>query len=180
MSANPAILKKIAEARASGGGNLIQDGKYRLTVLKLLLEQKYNGTCFIAEFLVDTAMAVFDDVKPNAPGTTCSFVVNMDGAGKLSAAGNIKQFILALMGEEEGNVTGSDFQATLGELISDAQPARGMQIDDETFRKFARSGKNSEADSKGRPPMTMSRWTTVRQTAEEITAQRKTLDAGDR
>lgn len=171
MSVNKAILDRIAGARASGGGNYIRDGQYTFTVLKLLLEQKYGGTCFIAELLVDSSNAVFTDVDPNPPGSTCSFVVNLDGAGKLSAPGNIKQFILALFGMDEAAVGAAEFSTALESMTSDKQPARGMVIGDETFRKFSRGGKNAEPDSKGRAPMTMHRWTTIKQTPDELRAR---------
>ena len=175
MSASRAVLAKIAEAQATGGGTAIRDGRYRFEILNLLLEQKYTGMCFIAELKVVNAEKVFEDIEPNKPGTTCSYVVNLDGAGKLSAPGNIKAFVLALLGDN-GDVSNQEFQNYLASLVEPSQPARGMHLDSSTWRKFSRSGKNTTADAKGRPPMVMNSWTYVEQTDAEVKARRAELD----
>lgn len=172
-----AVLEKIAKARASAGGNYIRDGKYRFLVHRLLLEDKFSGTCFIAELEVVSAEAQFPDITPNQPGTMASYAVNLDGNGKQSAPGNIKAFVLALLGFEENEVSDGDVAEALDGLTSDAQPGRGMYIDTETWRKQARSGKNAELDEKGRGKLLMNSWAHVEQTEAEVAERRKQIDS---
>lgn len=176
MAVKRSVYEKIASSKSTGGGNLIRDGRYRFVVKSLILDSKNSGDCFIAEFEVVESEKIFEDVEPNKPTSTCSYVVNLDGAGKLSAPGNIKAFILALLGEDEDSVSEKELADITEELTSENQPARGMLIADETWRKFSRSGKNANPDSKGRPPMVMNRWSHVPQTKEEVAERRKHLD----
>lgn len=152
------IFNQVAQSSAGGGGNRIQDGEYLYRVERLLMEKKFGGTCFIAEFKVEEAKPVFDDVQPNAVGSTCSFVINFDGPGRQSAPSNVKAFVLALLGVNEAETSVGELVETLKELTGPAQPARGMLIRNETYRKYARTGKNSQPDKAGRPPMVMNSW----------------------
>jgi hypothetical protein len=172
VSVGRAIFQKIASAKASGGGNLIRDGRYEFTILKLLLEDKFNGTCFIAEMLVESAGEVEQGVEPNRVGSTCSYVVNFDGEGKLSAPGNVKLFVLALLNKGEDELDADQIADITEKLVAPSQPARGMRIADETYRKTIRSGKNAGK------PFTAHRWKHVDgQTDESINERRKQLDA---
>lgn len=175
MAVEKSVFERIAESRASGGGTQITDGKYSFTIVNLLMEKKYTGTCFIAELLVNSSEAIFDDVTPNKPGTRCSYVVNLDGAGKLSAPGNIKAFVLAVMGETEGESTPEDLEKTLRLMTGPEQLARGIIIESTTYRKYARAGKNAAPDAKGRPPMVMQSWRHVPQTDTEVKKRRAEL-----
>lgn len=167
---NTAILSKIANAKATAGGNIIKDGKYLFTLMNIICEQKFGGTMFIVEMLVDEAQAVFPGVEPNKPGTMASYVVNLDK--NVSAAGNAKAFVLALLGYKESDVAmDDDFIAALAELTSANQPARGMRIADETFRKEIRSGKNAGS------PFTAHRWQRVDQTPEAIAKRRTEVES---
>lgn len=163
-----AILRKIAEAKASGGGNITKDGKYTFAVNAMMIEAKFNGTMFIVEHYVKSAEAVEPDVEPNKPGTICSIVYNLDK--NVSAPGNTKAYVLALFGYKEDEVTQDEFVATLGELCGPAQPARGMLIRTETFRKPIQKGPNAGK------PFTGHRWQHVEQTEDQIATERKYLD----
>src|SRR5262245_19445174 len=143
MSLTRQLAKKLWESKGSAGGNWFRDGKYKDLVSSLLLEQKQGGLCFIAEHYVVEATAVFDDVEPNKAGTTASYVVNFDGAGKLSAADNVKSYLIGLCGPTIMQMNEEQFASFMDLMVSKAQPARGMVAMHETFRKFSRSGKNS-------------------------------------
>jgi hypothetical protein len=166
------VFRKIANSRASGGGNQIKDGKYEFTVTKLLMEDKYTGCCFIAELLVDKAEASEPNIEPNAVGSTCSYVVNLDGSGKLSAPGNIKAFVLALLGLKEDEVSADEVADYTEKLVASDQPGRGMKITDETYRKTIRGGANAGK------PFTAHRWGHVAgQTEASVAARKAELDA---
>ncbi len=171
MALSTSNLSKIATSSASGGGTLIRDGKYLFMLSKVIGEKKYKGETFIAEFVVMRSEAVEEGVTPNAPGTLCSYVVNLDR--NESAAGNVKSLVLALLGIDEGSkeVTIEAFSATVNNLCDSTQPGRGMLLADSTFRKIIRSGPNAGK------PFTGHKWEHVANTAESIAAHRAMLDA---
>jgi hypothetical protein len=173
---NP-LLARIAKAQASVGGNLIRDGIYKFAITKMVLEQKFNGNMFIVEFKVLESASYPDIVdeksgKPvtaNGVGTTCSYVLNLDK--NIAAMGNAKSFVMALVGEtDEGSIDEEDFQQTLDALLGKDQPARGMAIADETFRKPIKSGANAGK------PFTGHRWKHIEETEEQIAARRAEFD----
>lgn len=173
---NP-LLARIAKAQASIGGNIIRDGIYTFGIFKMVLEQKFNGNMFIVEFKVLESQSYPDIVdeksgKPvtaNGLGTTCSYVLNLDK--NIAAMGNAKSFVMALVGEtDEGSIDEEDFQQTLDALLSKDQPARGMAIGDETFRKPIQKGPNAGK------PFTGHRWKHIEETEEQIAARRAEFD----
>ena len=169
------IFQKIGAARSILGGNHFKDGKGRAIVSKIECEQKTDGWVFVTEFLVQSAAKVRPDVEPNAPGTSASFVQMLDK--HKSAAGNIKAFVLELLGYTEEslaaaakaqNVSPGDlFTSTMDALCGPGQPGRGMAVDFETYRKITREKKLE---------ITLCRWTHVAQTATEIAARRGEMD----
>lgn len=163
-----ALFQKIAKSKASAGGNIIKDGKYLFCIHNLLIDAKFNGNMFIAEMEVIEAHQLLDDVEPNKVGTTASYVVNLDK--NQSAGGNAKALVLALLNAKEDETSEEDFVESLQTLVSKGQPARGMLIADETFRKPIRSGPNAGK------PFTAHRWQYVEQTAEQIAARRARID----
>jgi hypothetical protein len=165
MSLNKKLAEQIAGADVSGGGNIIRDGKYLFCVQKVFIGKMYNGNMFVAEFGVVESEAVENDVEPNAVGTTCSYVINVDT--NKSALGNIKAFLSALIGE---NPSAEDVEAITDK--DGTNPARGAYIRDETYRKTIKSGPNAGK------PFTAHRWEYVEQTDEEIEARAKKLDEG--
>jgi hypothetical protein len=173
---NP-LLARIAKAQASVGGNIIRDGIYRFGILKMVLEQKFNGNMFIVEFKVLESANVPDIIdeksgKPvlaNGVGTTASYVLNLDK--NIAAMGNAKSFVMALVDEtDESSIDDEDFQMTLDALLGKEQPARGMSIGDETFRKAIKSGANAGK------PFVGHRWKHVEETEEQIAARRAEFD----
>lgn len=187
--ASKALLGKIARAKATKGGNHIKDGEYLLEVVKILLETKEGGECFIVEFNcleskgypgnfevagqacwpgVEGAV----EVKPNAVGSSPSYVVNL--TKQASAPGNVKAFTIALVGgedfSEESTESVADFVATLDELVGSTQPARGMLIRAATLRKPIKGGPNA-----GKPFVGIN-WSHVEQSGEDIAARRAVLD----
>jgi hypothetical protein len=175
---NP-ILMRIAKAQASNGGNYIRDGIYTFCVAKIILDQKQNGNMFIVEFKVlesQNIPGIVDEktgkpVLANPVGTMCSMALNLDT--NKSAVGNAKAFVLALLGEDEANVTDEEFEEALGHLIDKDQPARGMKIANETFRKAIKGGANAGK------PYVGNRWQNIDETAEQIAARRAWLDGVD-
>lgn len=172
MGLSPALAKKIAEAKASASGNRIKEGMYVLELLKVICEQKFKGTMFIAEMLVRESAAISDKVEPNKVGTTCSIAYNLDGGGKAgeAAKSNTKKFVCALFGLDL-ECDGDEFTEKLSHILDDKQPARGMLISCETVRQEIQTGKM--AGTEGVFP----RFEHVDQTDKEITERRKALDA---
>ena len=178
MALAPNILAKIANARATTGGNIIKDGKYLLTIEKISIESKFRGTMFIAEFYVKKSEKTLANIEPNAVGSTCSIVLNLDEPRGIGA-GNAKAFVLNLLGYDEpkGPIESpevqkflAEFQETLAKLIEPAQPVRGMLVNCETFRKVTQTGVNAGKEA------TYPRFSSVPQKPEEIAASRNWLD----
>ena len=174
------LLDKIARAQASGSGTVIKDGIYRLMITKMMIDKKFKGTCFIVEFEVVESKVAIEGVTPNAPGSRCSYVVNLDR--NVSAPGNCKAIILALLGVDESKMTHEGKPATdeqkiaqimecVAWCVSQENPTRGMLLDDTTFRKEIQNGANAGK------PFTGHNWSRVEQTAEEIAARRQAIDA---
>jgi hypothetical protein len=141
-----AVRDRIAKAKASSGGNNIRYGEYILMYWKSSYDKMNSGWCHINEFVVVQATKVNImegekkvDVEPNQVGTQCSYVINYDGKGKLSADGNSKALVLGLFGLTEGEVDDALVSQTLGSLTDDAQPAKGMLIKLSTYAKEVRS-----------------------------------------
>lgn len=180
MSLPAGLLEKIARSQASGGGTVIKDGVYRLMILKMMVDKKFKGTCFIVEFEVVESKPAIEGVTPNAPGSRCSYVVNLDR--NVSAAGNCKAIILALLGVDESKLTHEGKPATdeqkvaqimecVAWCVGEQNPTRGMLIDDTTFRKEIQSGANAGK------PFTGHIWARVEQTPAEIASRRQAIDA---
>jgi hypothetical protein len=146
-----AIFKKVAKAKATAGGNYIRDGKGRLILDKMKVDYSdTNGHVFIAEFVVESSTKVPVtslktgeklDIEPNPPGSTCSIVHKLDK--QLAAAGNMKAFVLTLLGYDESQVSDTEFAETLEESCPEQgeTPLRGMAIDYETFRRVTKEKK---------------------------------------
>lgn len=193
MALSPALKKKIAEAKATGGGNNINDGRYVFEIHRLLVDAKFKGTMFIAEFGVVESEPVIAGTEPNKPGTTCSNVMNMDS--NVSAGGNIKVLVMAIENYDEatadepalgppdptgtrhpiveGGIVVKRWMADLDRLTDASQPARGMLLGDETYRKTIQTGNNAGK------PFTGHKWVHIPdQSAAQIATRRKLIDAG--
>jgi len=140
------VRDRIAKAKASSGGNNIRYGEYILMYWKSSYDHMNSGWCHINEFVVVSATKIVVmegekkvDVEPNQVGTQCSYVINYDGKGKLSADGNSKALVLGLFGFKEGEVPDEKVSETLADLTADNQPAKGMLIKCSTHPKEVRS-----------------------------------------
>jgi hypothetical protein len=141
-----AVRDRIAKAKASSGGNNIRYGEYILMYWKSSYDKMNSGWCHINEFVVTqaTKISVMEgekkvDVEPNQVGTQCSYVINYDGKGKLSADGNSKALVLGLFGFVEGEISDEKVSETLADLTADNQPAKGMLLKCSTYPKEVRS-----------------------------------------
>lgn len=174
MGISPALAKKIAEARASAGGNNIKDGQYVMVVKKLLVDQKFKGTFFVAEFDVVDSDKTHATVEPNLPGTDCSIALNLDS--NVSAPGNMKQFFLGLFNKDEATVDSKELVELISKNTGDDQPARGMLVECATYRKVTKTGVN--AGKEGVYP----KWSPASEgnSPAEIAARRKSLDEAGR
>lgn len=132
MGIREEIAGKVAAGKASQGGNWIKPGGYTFEVQMLLIERKFAGDMFIAEFKVLDSRKTDAGIEPNLPGTTASYVVNMQ---QLSGPGNVKSFLMALFDEPEEEVT---IDAILAATDKN-QPARFLKIRDEAYNKPVRS-----------------------------------------
>lgn len=160
-------LQKIAGAKATNKGNIIREGRYSFAVKTLKLLNGFNGTSFVAEFVVLTAEGVNPQVTPNQVGTVASAVYNLDKHA--SAAGNVKALMLALLGLEEGKVTEDYLMQYLAAVTADGQPLTGKLVNAETFVTTIRSGANAGK------PFTGVNWRHVPESAEAITARRPSI-----
>lgn len=160
------VLDKIAKAKTFEGGNWINDGEYSFLVEKIAIIEAHSGTCFVAELYVETSAPTEDDTKPNAPGSSASFVQNFKHD---SAPGNTKAFMLAALAPL--GYTEAEFNAALlDEAKGDEQPLRGVRLIDRTYRGTIKKGANAGK------PITKHRWSAVEQTPEDIAAARAFLD----
>ncbi len=140
------VRDRISKAKATAGGTNISHGKHILMLMKSTYERMNSGQCHINEFVVfeSEGMRVTEgeksyDVAAMTKGASCSYVINYDGKGKLSADGNSKALVLGLFGEKEGEIPDDKVSETLGDLTDDAQPAKGMLVRVETYPKEVRS-----------------------------------------
>ena len=178
-----AIFAKIAQAQTTQGGNWIKPGRYLFCVERLILDSKRKGTCFIIELRVIESAPTDKDAKgewiqPNAPGSKCSNVLNLDTND--SAAGNVKAFLLALYDEKEPEAAdqklafAAEFAKAIEVVTEPDQPARGMLIADLTYTRKIEKGKNAGGDFVGH------NWAHVPGQADEaIKARRGQLDRGE-
>lgn len=153
MAMSPALAKKIAEAKMSSGGINIRDGAYVFIVKRVMCESKFKGTFFIVEFEVHeaTKILVVDkdgrtlDVEPNKVGTSCSVAFGVEQPGKAgqAAQSNTKQFVCGIYGLDDKTTSEEKFAELASKITQDDQPARGMMVIAETYRKITQSGPNA-------------------------------------
>lgn len=151
------IWAQIASASEFKNGDYIKPGRYHFKVIKLLLERKRKGICFIAELDVLKAEATEPGKSPNAG--KASFVVNMTND---TAPGNVKSFIKALTGLTEeafsekltyGEYCKMGYESTvradvppdtsmaalfehdMSEAVGESQPFAGMEVGAFAFTK---------------------------------------------
>lgn len=162
-----------ATARASGGGNYLRDGKYKLAVEKAFVKNDdKGGWTFIAELRVLEAgpagYEALDDkgkpIVPNKVGSTASFVQQSKFD---SAPGNVKAFALGCL-QNLGYTEESLTEAKLDSLVEQPKNSMfGLVVEMETFRKPKKS-KPTEI-------LTLPKWKPTAQTKETIKAMREYL-----
>ena len=166
MAFDRALLEFVGAQRANTKSDNIKDGRGRLLVLKNVYGDMNDGATFVGEFKVltsaakgDMALQPFSPGKPqlqvdpprqaecNQPGSIIGWPQKLKK--HKSAAGNVKAYILALLGFQENEVTPSDFASAVQQLVNDdakagaVQPGRGMLIDFETYRQTTKTGPNA-------------------------------------
>jgi hypothetical protein len=172
-----ALLARIAASKASQKGNNINPGGvYLWEVLKLLIINGHNGDFFIAELYCRESKATGELNRAGQPwvpmqvGQTGSVCVNLSDPKQESAPGNVKSFMMGLMGEPESAIDldvlgwATNEDPTKGAV----NPCRGMLIRDEAFNRPQKKDPSRD--------FTHHRWVTVEQSPEQIAARRKDLD----
>ncbi len=178
------MFSKIAGASATGGGNVMRDGNYKLIVENVFFKAGgFSGDCFIAEMRViessptgegtianDKKTVTDVPVVPNKPGSTCSIVCNL--TQHESAAGNAKAFVLGCLGGlgyTEEQIT----EQVLDQVCGPKQPLRGMAVENNTYRTVNKGRKT--AANQGNI-MTLNKWKSIAQTPEQVKSQREWLN----
>lgn len=155
-----AIFDAVADSRANMKGDVFKDGRGVLLVVENLLDNLNEGATFVGRFQVvkaepkgDLELAPFAPGKPHLPldpprPAPCNAIGSQVGWPQKiqkfkSAAGNVKGYLLSLLGFKEAEVTKAAFAATLAEMVSAAQPAAGMLVGYETYRQETRGGANA-------------------------------------
>lgn len=168
---------KVAGASATGGGNNIRDGVYKLLVEKVHIQDGHSGECFIAEFRVVESQAngavneQGQPIIPNAVGSSASIVCNL--TKHASAAGNAKAFVVAAcagLGYTEAQITPD----VMAYICSEKNPLRGLAVTDETYRGVNKGRDNPANAGK---PLTLNKWKPVAQTEDDIKRQAAYLDS---
>jgi hypothetical protein len=169
------IANKCADANVTGGGTPIKPGIYKFALLNFLAEPKRNGRCVIIELLVKESRQKLQGVDPNMPGSTCSYVVNLDAstpAAREMAPANVKAFVCALGDMDPKSVDKEKFAKFFQQISDKSQPLRGMLIGDDTFTRPIKNGERKGQDFTGH------NWIHVAgQSNESVAAERKALEA---
>lgn len=141
------LFLKIGGSSASLKEDVFRDGKGIVEIRELLCKRFFQGNTFVARSRVVNSASKGDlnpvdktPVVPNAPGSSVGWPQMLDKHA--SAPGNVKGFVLALIGFAENQVTTAQFAEALARLISKEQPGRGMLIGYETYQQATRSGAN--------------------------------------
>ncbi len=169
------IFDKVAKSKATKGGSYIDPGDYLYTVLGVKLNDGHKGVSIALEFLVEEAQAKPGERAPNPVGSTCSAVHNFKHD---SAAGNVKAFVLAVLGLQESEVSDAEFSAKLKEVCSTEQPFRGRRVRNSTFQYVPKARRALPASEQN--PLTLNDFTHVPQTDAEVAARRAELDSGSK
>lgn len=189
-----------SEPSASNDGAVyISHGRGRIVVkeLKWIDETKEGQTVFIFKGQVLRSASFADalqDAKANPPGTTVKTIINFTNPKtKKMAPQNLERLVFALCGETRESVarnaveyktaqvkagkmdagaqytTADELARMVDFLCSDAQPLTGKSIDYATVQKW------NEAKT---VLLTLANWTYVKETPEEIAANRQAVLEG--
>jgi hypothetical protein len=141
-------LKRIASAKVSSGGNHLRDGRGRLVVKRMALEEGHKGDRFVAECVVKSSAKIHVvsaadgrvlDIEPNPPGSEVGIVHMFEHD---SAEGNIKALICNVMGEDPDNISGDnpEFISALEQAVEN-NALRGWEVEYSTYRKVTQKNK---------------------------------------
>lgn len=150
----------------------MRDGRGRLVIKKLALEDGFKGARFVTEGVViasskipvtelKTGKAL--DITPNEVGSDVSIVQMLDKHE--SAFGNVKGFVLELFGEQDDSTNTSEFYDTL-KTLTEENAAHGMVIDYSTYRKVTQVNKVE---------IVLLKWSRVEQTPADVKRMREWL-----
>lgn len=173
-----ATRRELAKAPTWGGGNNINDGRYRFLVENFI--EHVGGsppqTTYVLELRTMESAAVEipgleKQPVPNAVGSSVSCAWN---TGKhQSAMSNAKAAIFGILGVDPKTITEDETNEILDDVI-DNNSLRGMIVDVETYRKLNQGKTNPQ--NRGMP-MTFPKWIHVAgQDEESIAKGRATLD----
>ena len=173
-----ALLQKLSKAKASGGAwENFKDGKYRLVIKAMVLEDKRKETIFKVVFTVMNATKIPVqsvktgeklDIEPNRAGSDVDWVqTEIDGSNpEAMGPANIRRLMLDLFNKKE--ISDDEYYETLAEMCdldSEGDPltiplglAKGLVIDMETVRIETK---------KKKVEIVVPRWSHVAQTEAE-------------
>lgn len=166
------LYKKVAEASATGGGNNLRDGRGRLCIKKLSLEDGFQGARFVGELVVVSSQKIPVtelktgrplDIEPNPAGGEVSWVQLFDKHP--TAFGAVKGFLLSLFNVAESETDPKDIVETMAE-VTEKNSAEGMVIDYATYRRVT---------DKNGVEIVLPKWSHVEQTPEDVARMRKWL-----
>lgn len=172
-----ALMKKLRAASASGVGNNFKDGKYRLAVKKMSLEDGFKGSRFQVAFLVMAASKIpvqsvktgdTLNIEPNPVGSSVDWLQMLDDKDS-PGPGNVRRLMLDLFNKKE--IDDDEYIDTLAEMAdidADGEPlkkplelAKGMVIDMETIRIETKTNKKE---------IVVCKWSHVAQSEDERVA----------
>lgn len=176
------LFAKIANSNASLKEDVFRDGQGVVEIRELICKSFFQGPTFVARTKVVSSASKGDvdpvtkqPIAPNAAGSKVGWPQMLQKHA--SAPGNVKGFILALLGFKESDVSPAQFTEAFERLISKDQPARGMLLGYQTYQQATRSGPNAGKTN------TYVKWTHVAPSAgnspEEIAKRRAELDKTD-
>jgi hypothetical protein len=169
------IAKRISEAKTFEGGQYFTPGGYECVLTKMQVKDGYKGITFIAEHKILKSWVTEKDdkgadIQPSPAGSERSLVVSLSNPKTRDVAeGNVKAYILALLGFNADQVTPADFAKVFAELCGKegfaAQPMRGKLVNTTAYTHQTKAGDD----------IVVNRWKHVPQTAESIAEMRKAL-----
>jgi hypothetical protein len=175
MGIDRAALRKIAQSKASGGGNYVRDGEYLFLIRKMFGIKAYKGNTIILELTVVESKpsgeldANGQPIAPNPPGSHASLVWKIDEHPDV-APKNVKGAVLGILGYTEDQMTEDQYEALLDKVLDEkVNPLRGMYVRASTYVRFSKKGNR----------LVLPNWEKVTQTKEEVKARRAQLDGSD-
>ena len=168
------VFDMIANARETQNGNRIRDGKYEWLVERCFMqEDRKRIPMYITELRVIASEPTEQGVAPNPVGETVGCVWKLD---KDSAGGNIKAFLLALLGLNSATTPPEEFKRYSAASVSgDGTAFRGIRIAGSTVRRVNQGRDNPQ--NKGMVMVFPNFVHVPGQTEESIAQGRAYLDA---